>query len=568
MAALPESLAKRSRLSGRDTGFHFIFLIDNSGSMAARCGRRTRFDEVMSSVNTFVEALMDLPDVSCSLAVFAERCQAKLIGCPVDRGLLARVEGVRTSCYPQPDIDMGGSTMYLEALHALRMLSTQRVNVGVLLSDGSPSDGPGVLPFMQRLRAEMAEKCILNTVGCGNFDMSMLKAIAATGGGTFHELRSITAGRLRQVFCSLAASFSTLRNSVLRFGPGAMTRLPELPMEPEDFWRVASQAELDAASQACWAWIMLPQQSSNSTELKPGGTAKLVKLHRKPFAQGALRYAFHLFLDTGKSESLHLVTKQSKYAVPQSSARDVYSFFLDNHRRAQQMASKFKEATLDRAPPELHQILNVQFVQAHVIQVSDDTSDVGMRYVTAEKFIPGNFIKLNSNDGYVNLQVDTDLADLAGAFSHFTFDHTDGSELCVDIQGVERKWTDPQFHSKNQTFGPGDLGRTGMRRFFTSHTCSRFCVALKLRRVDVRLLKLGDPVQAEQPKFCVICLDSVREVVCRPCGHLCFCLECANATTTALGCPICRQPIERTQNIGGTGMPRETYMPLNSALKT
>ena len=224
MAELPGRPGKRQRGSSRETQFHFIFLIDNSGSMAATCGRSSRFDAVMASVDIFVEALMDLPDVTCSFAVFAERCEIKLARCPIDSRLLEQLKIIRKSCYPKPDIDGGGSTMYMEALTALRKLSTEHVNVGVLLSDGSPSDAPGLVPFMQRLRAEMGKKCILNTVGCGSFDMSILKDLATTSGGSFHSLRSINAGRLRQVFCQLAASFSTLRNSVLRFGEGAGRR--------------------------------------------------------------------------------------------------------------------------------------------------------------------------------------------------------------------------------------------------------------------------------------------------------------------------------------------------------
>eukprot|EP00931_Biecheleriopsis_adriatica_P114744 TRINITY_DN90659_c0_g1_i1.p1 TRINITY_DN90659_c0_g1~~TRINITY_DN90659_c0_g1_i1.p1 ORF type:complete len:504 (-),score=61.72 TRINITY_DN90659_c0_g1_i1:141-1652(-) len=501
MAALSHRPLKRHRGPSQDSGFHVVFLIDNSGSMVAACGGTSRFNAVMASVETFVDALMDLPDVYCSLAVFAERCQICLVGCPVNGELKGKLEGIRGVYYPKPNIDMGGSTMYLEALAALRTLSTQRVNVGVLLSDGSPSDRAGLVPFMHRLRAEMGHRCSLNTVGCGSFDMRILHELAATGGGTFHELRNLNKGRLRQVFSQLAASFSTLRNSVLRFGDDAMTRLPEKQMEPDDFWQRASPEELETASQACWAWVMLPQSSGTGVELKPSGNAKLIRLHKRPFAQGALRYAFHLFLSTNKNERLHLVTKESKYKVPQNSAQDVYNYFLENHSRAQQLASKFNEAVVERTSASLHQILNVQFVQAHVIQVSDESSETGLRYVTAERFIPGDFIKLNSNDGFVNLQVDADLADLAGAFSHFTFDHTAGSELCVDIQGVARKWTDPQFHSRTEKFGPGDLGKTGMRRFFKSHRCSRFCIALKLRRVDSRTLTSGDVVQAKSPSF-------------------------------------------------------------------
>eukprot|EP00971_Amphidinium_carterae_P293786 5832580-Amphidinium_carterae.1 len=69
----------------------------------------------------------------------------------------------------------------------------------------------------------------------------------------------------------------------------------------------------------------------------------------------------------------------------------------------------------------------------------------------------GTYEKYNSNDGWVNTEMENrEVAAIAAAFSHFTFEHSGGEEICVDIQGVGRQWTDPQLHSRTQQYGAGD----------------------------------------------------------------------------------------------------------------
>jgi len=42
---------------------------------------------------------------------------------------------------------------------------------------------------------------------------------------------------------------------------------------------------------------------------------------------------------------------------------------------------------------------------------------------------------------------------------------------------------------------------------------------------------------------CVICFDGKREVAVTPCGHVCFCKDCAVAYKKEKLCPTCRSPI-------------------------
>lgn len=95
----------------------------------------------------------------------------------------------------------------------------------------------------------------------------------------------------------------------------------------------------------------------------------------------------------------------------------------------------------------------------------------------------GDFQKYNNNAGYV---IDGDMrkeSQLSQAFSHFTWQYSQGNCMVVDLQGTEDgQLTDPQIHTlkKTKKFGQGDLGYEGILRFFRSHTCTSFCEGLNL----------------------------------------------------------------------------------------
>merc|ERR1712002_927824 len=90
------------------------------------------------------------------------------------------------------------------------------------------------------------------------------------------------------------------------------------------------------------------------------------------------------------------------------------------------------------------------------------------------------FSKWNSNYGSVNID-----NQLVQAFSHWTYDATDGFLVVCDLQGVERKdefvFTDPCINCKEPRFGSTNMGEVGIKEFFRTHTCNNICQEMGLR---------------------------------------------------------------------------------------
>ncbi|EKX37645.1 hypothetical protein GUITHDRAFT_144911, partial [Guillardia theta CCMP2712] len=111
-------------------------------------------------------------------------------------------------------------------------------------------------------------------------------------------------------------------------------------------------------------------------------------------------------------------------------------------------------------------------MQSFVLEMA--TGDGGKQLFTAEKFVQGDYQKHSSNSGFVQ-EVHHRMT--PHAFSHFSYVHSKGRLMIVDIQGVGDLWTDPQIHSveDEHAFGVGNLGLTGIAKFFRTYHYNPLC---------------------------------------------------------------------------------------------
>ncbi|KAF9111038.1 hypothetical protein BGX27_005473, partial [Mortierella sp. AM989] len=88
-----------------------------------------------------------------------------------------------------------------------------------------------------------------------------------------------------------------------------------------------------------------------------------------------------------------------------------------------------------------------------------------------------NFEKFNSNSGWT--QDTTSWGQVMQALTHFSYHQSGGQFTLCDLQGGVYTdgiiLTDPVVMSRDQRFGPTDLGGNGIESFFSRHVCNNYC---------------------------------------------------------------------------------------------
>lgn len=179
-----------------------------------------------------------------------------------------------------------------------------------------------------------------------------------------------------------------------------------------------------------------------------------------------------------------------------------------------------------------------------------------------ENYIEGSYEKYNNNAGWINGNMN-ETTFISQAFSHFTWQYTKGYLMIVDLQGVVGKLTDPQIHCMDsKKYGKGNLGYLGMIKFFLTHTCNQYCLALNLihpkkyekeldDNFDFFMNKIKIPLDKNKlvNKCCDLCkgpavfteyfLYKMKRI-----GRECFCYTCLeNIKNTVVNteCKICKK---------------------------
>merc|ERR1719313_1592969 len=193
-------------------------------------------------------------------------------------------------------------------------------------------------------------------------------------------------------------------------------------------------------------------------------------------------------------EGSWMVAKSSRFVDDALNSRLVVESHVKSTAVARHFAARFNERVRVLRRDKATNSPYVFFVPCFAYQIEHPYSSMPEGEIQAfagERYLPGAFLKYNSNNGYV-AESFLKHHDSVQAFLHFTFDESGGSLAVADLQGVARQaevlLTDPQVLSTERAFGPGDLGCKGIRACLASHRCGPTCRALNLKPLSASLL--------------------------------------------------------------------------------
>jgi len=228
----------------------------------------------------------------------------------------------------------------------------------------------------------------------------------------------------------------------------------------------------------------------------------------QPCMRGGMRLVYG-FRDTEvvKDEGSWMVAKASRFLDEHCNTRAVVESHAKSTAVARYFAARFNErlrCASAQKPQSKSTPPTIFFVPCHVYSMME--SELCQQdepcVFAAERFLPGAFLKYNSNNGYV-CDDSVRHQEAVQAFSHFTYMASGGKLIVADLQGVARDaemlLTDPQVLSLAVEFGPGDLGSSGLRSCLAAHRCGPTCKKLGLQPVNAKALDSIAPAGRATP---------------------------------------------------------------------
>ncbi|XP_038062547.1 uncharacterized protein LOC119733038 [Patiria miniata] len=256
-------------------------------------------------------------------------------------------------------------------------------------------------------------------------------------------------------------------------------------------------------------------QSNTSKEI--GISSTWAEFQDDWFAQGPSRLAYRGTLHgDSRIEGKRCVVKVYKQEWYDYEDRGEFAWKTDNRAyvKAHEMSQSFNKEYqtskhIEFVKPEFSRVNTraaFKFLwrfpfEREVKGIQDGTRDKVSNVIpenatlAVERYLEGNFIKFSSNTGYVTPEKSAS----PSAYSHYTYHASDGKILVCDLQGIRGDtghiFTSPAVHSSGTdlgVYGPTDLGKVGIVKFFKNHTCNVLCSGLNKPKL------IADPFNEER----------------------------------------------------------------------
>jgi hypothetical protein len=306
-------------------------------------------------------------------------------------------------------------------------------------------------------------------------------------GTTYSELRRLVVSTVTSSASRTAVRVSSIRSSNAWNSKSPKTRLSALAEDETD-----TKVMLDTSSPQ-WhtsGWLdeklkvegfspnvvvhgagSLDDKMASDNNITLSVSELTISKRSLPFAQGAMRVAF--YARTAASDQRYVVKsfKRSGKRLPH----------LVEDMRSQALCKAF--ALEFNALSEEEQ--SIDFITTSCFKGQSRADCLDDDCLSLEPFIQGTYVKYNSNSGWVNKVVSRDrFSQIAQAFSHFTFERSQGRFLVCDLQGVGCILTDPAIHTLDPErfkLTSSNHNEEGFKLFFVSHVCNDICDKLRLR---------------------------------------------------------------------------------------